>query len=178
MFKLADTGEGGGCTGDESLGVSGGSCIEESKGFEYVVSVNDPHGVMEASLIDEGPARDHQLVTTLHLVCEVHDHCDNGQKIRVLVLPRPEQAAEAPDSVSGGEAAGYAVLSVALCFSLGQSARLYWLGRTKGGGGGHDETRDTVGLFAAPKAATSNDAVVTAADLDLEMTEQGEGTFA
>jgi hypothetical protein len=36
MFKLADTGEGGGCTGDESLGVSGDSCIEESKGFEYV----------------------------------------------------------------------------------------------------------------------------------------------
>jgi len=134
-------------------------------------------------LIDEGPARDHQLVTTLHLVCEVHDHCDNGQKIRVLVLPRPEQAAEAPDSVSGGEAAGYAVLCVALCFSLGLSARLYWLGRTKGGGSSHDETRDTVGLFqpSASGAATSNNAVVTAADLDLEMTEQGssdEGTFA
>merc|ERR1719421_1193808 len=111
MTMIADVSEGGNCENDHSLGpyqdkmmteemiAAGGSpkwsdtCIADSAGFSYPLSVADPYGVASRDDMVDGwgpilpTAADGQI--SLFFVCQIHDHCVNGQRVVVHVLPRP-----------------------------------------------------------------------------------------
>lgn len=111
MTLIADVDEGGNCENDHSLGpyqdrfvkeemlTAGGvskfddTCIADSAGFSYKLSLTDPYGVASrADMVDGWGATlptvaDGQI--SLFFVCQIHDHCENGQRVVVHVLPRP-----------------------------------------------------------------------------------------
>jgi len=78
------------------------SCLRDATGYRYPLSLHDPSAVV---------VRDHPLLygfgttnaggnngfegvgpvegaVVLYFVCQVHDHCVNGQRVQVYVLPR------------------------------------------------------------------------------------------
>jgi len=86
-------------------------CLPRSKGFSYPLRLDDSDAVAvrdqpATSWVGEGNAGasedfDARSATTgavsLHFVCQVHDHCVNGQKVVAVVLPRPLGGASRSD---------------------------------------------------------------------------------
>ena len=60
----------------------------------------------------------------VHFVCQVGDHCDNGQRVTVYVLPRPGAArsdddGEFEDPVEAGVLSLLVIIILALATALG-----------------------------------------------------------
>jgi hypothetical protein len=114
--QLAGTLEGGGCERDDDL-----ECIAASEGYAL------------------RPTQDE-----MYLSCGVHDHCANGQRLVVTVLPLPlGSAGGAPGSAGGvdvfdvldddfGQMFGAAILA-ALLTSVAGAALLHLCGRSRSG---------------------------------------------
>ena len=93
MELVGDVMAGGGCNGDASLAADGGDgCIPNSEGFKFKLDMNDRRAT----------ALGNQQGGKLYFVCQIHDHCANGQKVVVTVMPRPTLAAD--ESAGGGTA--------------------------------------------------------------------------
>ena len=85
MELVGDVMAGGGCDGDASLAADGGDgCIPNSEGFKFKLDMNDRRAT----------ALGNQNGGKLYFVCQIHDHCANGQKVVVTVMPRPTVAAD------------------------------------------------------------------------------------
>jgi hypothetical protein len=81
----------------------GDTCIKDSSGYEYVLSLEDPDAVLvrdqpTQSWVGDGNSGADELfeahtalsgAVNIHFVCQVGDHCQNGQRVTVYVLPRP-----------------------------------------------------------------------------------------
>ena len=80
-------------------------CLRNVDGFSYPLTLEDPMAVALRDHVGmwgfgagtaganhdfvHGGAADGAVV--LHFVCQIHDHCANGQKVVVFVLPRPDE---------------------------------------------------------------------------------------
>lgn len=114
------------------------SCLADAAGFEYVLSLEDPGAVLvrdqpTQSWVGDGNAGADELfeahtalsgAVNVHFVCQVGDHCDNGQRVTVYVLPRPGAArsdddGEFEDPVEAGVLSLLVIIILALATALG-----------------------------------------------------------
>ena len=176
MSEIASTDAGGACSSDDSLGPFGSDpvnllagdddarpwqedCLRSVEGFRYPLSLDDSMGealrdwpggwVGEGSSgATESYAR--SAVTAgavaLHFVCQIHDHCVNGQRVTVYVLPRPAAASSRGASSSSFDDAtelytliALLVMIVLLLVVVGVLARRV---RALGSGERHVELRE------------------------------------
>ena len=119
MSEIASTEAGGKCGSDDSLGPFGSTsinllggdddatpwqdeCLRNVEGFRYPLSLDDPMGEAlrdwPGGWVGEGSSGATETyarsavtagAVALHFVCQVGDHCVNGQRVTVYVLPRP-----------------------------------------------------------------------------------------
>jgi len=114
----------------------GDTCIKDSSGYEYVLSLEDPDAVLvrdqpTQSWVGDGNSGADELfeshtalsgAVNIHFVCQVGDHCQNGQRVTVYVLPRPGAAPRDDDDGEFEDPVEAATLSLLIIIILALGA--------------------------------------------------------
>ena len=141
MVQVADTAAGGGCANDASMDpldvapLLGAACIAESKGYRHTLVLGSNKGSSLPSGgtgggTGGGAGGTVRGAEKQYFVCQIHDHCLNGQKLEVLVLPvgATGPVAGVGDGAGAGGAGGMVALAaISLAFLFVSVCVIVWL---------------------------------------------------